>query len=256
MHRPFRMPAAHADRTIASRCAASRRRRVRCARLPAVRRLLVLASCVLVAACSSTDSQPRSESTTPNATSPSPTASTTSSAKAVDSCDLLSEAELAALAGEGVSEAHPGLTGGLANCQWATADGGYVQTAAATAPEWAQSLPEMFRAIEASGRFTDAENLRKLREGARLVQAGKVLSPVAACALFSEMLELQGQPAGTTSIVNVVPSREDPQAITGQMCSGGRFTSVMIASQTGLDEPLPVEAVASALRSAHRRSMG
>lgn len=223
-----------------------------------MRRLLVLASCVLVAACSSTDAQPRSESPTPNATSPSPTASTPSSANAVDSCDLLSEAELTALAGEGegVSEAHPGLTGGLANCQWATADGGYVQTAAATAPEWAQSLPEIFRTIEASGTFTDAENLRKLREGAKLVQAGKALSPVEACGLFSEMLELQGQPPDTTSIVNVVPSREDPQAITGQMCSGGRFTSVMIASQTGLDEPLPVEAVANALRSAHRRSIG
>jgi hypothetical protein len=110
--------------------------------------------------------------------------------------------------------------------------------------------------MEASGKFTDTENLRKLREGAQLVEAGQDLDADDACSLFSEMIELQGQPASSQSVVTVVPSRDDPKAVTGQICSGGRFTSVMVASTSALDVPLPLQQVAQATKVAHRRALG
>jgi hypothetical protein len=110
--------------------------------------------------------------------------------------------------------------------------------------------------IEAAGQFSDTENLRKLRQGAQLVEAGEDLDADDACSLFSEMIELQGQPPGSQSIVTVIPSRNDPKAVTGQICSGGRFTSVMVASTSGLDIPLPLQQVAHATKFAHRRTLG
>lgn len=131
-----------------------------------------------------------------------------------------------------------------------------MQAIGSSSSEWARSLPEALRAIEASGQFADAGNLKKLRDGAELIEAGQNLDPNRACSLFSDMLELQGKPEGSSWIVTVVPTRDDPQAVTGQMCSGGRFTSVMTANKRGLQEPLPVQRVAQALKSAHRKNLG
>ena len=225
----------------------------------AVRALLVIASCVLIAGCSSGDAKEQaavpspSDTTTPEAAStPSPSASVASS----DPCDLLSDRELHQLAGGAVSAARPGMTGGLANCQWATSDGRFIQAIGSTSPYWAQSLPDALRSIESSGLITDAEDLKKLRDGAKLVEAGQDLDPVKACSLFSEMLELQGQPEGSLWIVTAVPNRETPMAVSGQMCSGGRFTSVMVADEAGLEGPVPIEQVAQVLGSAHRKNLG
>ncbi|RLP91997.1 hypothetical protein EAD89_09745 [Micromonospora sp. BL4] len=70
------------------------------------------------------------------------------------------------------------------------------------------------------------------------------------------MVELQGRPPGTSWIVTVLPSRDDPQAVSGQMRSAGRFTSLMVADTSGLDEPLPLDPVAEATKLVHRRGLG
>ena len=178
--------------------------------------------------------------------------SVSSSVAASDPCELLTTSEVERLTGESVGEPKPGLTGGVPNCQWAVPDGRYVQTVGVEAAEWARSLPELIRIIEASGEFSDTENMRKLRQGADLVEAGQDLDPGAACSLFSQMVELQGQPPGNSWIVTVVPTRTDAQAVTGQMCSVGSFTSVMVADMEGLDGPLPLDEVAEAIKLAHR----
>lgn len=218
--------------------------------------LLTIASCVLVVGCSSGDTPERAAPSGSTGTSPTETSATPSAATAPsDPCDLLPDREVEQVAGGAVGAARSGLTGGLANCQWTTADGGFVQVIGSTSSTWAQSLPEALRALESSGQFTDSANLRKIRAGAELVEAGQELDPVEACSLFSEMLELQGQPPGSPWIVNVVPDRENAMAVTGQQCTEGRFTSVMIADETGLGEPLPIASVSDALRSAHRRNL-
>jgi hypothetical protein len=213
----------------------------------------------LVTGCSSTDtSSPPAESTPTAAPKPAPTATATAtpaSVTAPDACDLLTTADIAKLL-KGAGDPKPGLTGGLPNCQWADSDGRYVQAVGIDASEWARSLPEIVRALEASKEFSDAENLRKLRAAAKLLESGDKIDSHEACSLFSQMLELQGRPPKTTFALSVIPTREDPKGISGQMCSVGTFTSVMLADTTGLDEPLPVDAVGNAARAAHRRAIG
>jgi hypothetical protein len=114
----------------------------------------------------------------------------------------------------------------------------------------------MVRALEASGQFSDAENTRKLRAAVGLLEAGQDLDPHEACSLFSQMLELQGRPPKTSFAVSVIPTRSDPKAVSGQMCSVGTYTSVMIADVKGLDGPLPIDEVAKVAKLAHRRAIG
>ncbi|WP_143448903.1 DUF3558 family protein [Kineosporia sp. A_224] len=222
-----------------------------------MRMLPAVAFCVLVAGCASTDPQ-TSASTAVGGTSASSSSapSASASAGAVAPCDLLSSAERATLAGRPVGKPSPGATGGMPLCKWPTADGGFVQAASAPASQWAQSLPELLRLVEASNLITDDEGLEKLREGGRIVAGGQRLDAVEACAMFSRLVELQGVAPGRTSVVNVLPTLEDPSAVSGQMCSEGTYTSVMVANVKGLDEPLPVEKVETALESAHRRATG
>lgn len=189
---------------------------------------------------------------------PSSSASSTATSRAAsstDTCAVLTGREVHSLLPDAES-GKPGMTGGIPNCQWADPDGRFVQAAGIDASLWARSLPELIRLIQQSGQFSDSENMRKLREGAQLIAAGQDLNARQACSLFSRMLELQGQPAGTSISVAALPTRENPQAVTGQACSAGVYTSVMIADQRGLDDPLPVEAITRVLRSAHRRTVG
>lgn len=102
-----------------------------------------------------------------------------------------------------------------------------------------QTLPDIVRALEASKEFSDVENLRKLRAAAKLLESGDKIDSREACSLFSQMAELQGRPPKTTFLVSVIPTRADPKGVSGQMCSVGTFTSVMLADTTGLEDPPP-----------------
>ena len=98
--------------------------------------------------------------------------------------------------------------------------------------------------------------MRKLRAAVGLVEAGQDLDPHEACSLFSQMLELQGRPPKTSFAVSVIPTRSDPKGVSGQMCSVGTYTSVMVADAKGLDGRLPIEVVAKVTRLVHRRAIG
>lgn len=197
---------------------------------------------------SSDSSSPSPQKTESATTQPTATAG-------MDSCDLLSAEELATFAGSPVGQARPELVGGLPACQWPT-DAGFVQVGSLSAEDWAQGLPELVRTMNDAGLALDADDERALQEIRETIEAGRDLTATEACSAFSKMLELQGEPAGTTSTIRVWPSESDPQAMSGQMCSAGRFTTVTIAETAGLVTPLPGGRVMTALRLAHRRSIG
>ena len=148
------------------------------------------------------------------------------------------------------------MTGGLPSCQWSAPDGRIVQAIGVDASHWAQSLPELLRLTEQSSIASDPEILRKLQEAAELVETGQDLTPNQACTMFSRMLQMRGEPAGTTFSVGMFPDRDSAQAINGQACSAGAYTSILLADQRELREPLPIETVAELLRTAHRRALG
>jgi len=193
------------------------------------------------------------------ATSPSaaPSAPSDPSPSEPDACELLSADEVADLAGKRVvGPAEPRLVGGLPVCKWPVEDDGFVQVGSLSAADWAQGLPQLLRMMEDAGLVEDADGKRQFQQMRDLVETNETLTPTEACAAFSTMLELQGQPVGTQVMVNVIPNNEAPIGMAGQMCSAGRFTTVTVANEAGLTKPLPGQKVVSALKLVHRRGLG
>ncbi len=165
-----------------------------------------------------------------------------SQAVELDHCDLLTAEEVAGLLGEQGSEGRVGATAGVQNCQWKGSTGRFVQAISIPAQEWARSLPDIVRAAKSSGVLRDEENLQRLEEAAGLVEAGREIGPAEACSLFSTMLEkFHGTPAESDQIVNLLPTSEDPMAVTSQVCQEGRYTSVMVADRAGFEDTAPLE---------------
>lgn len=215
-----------------------------------VRPVLVAACCAALVACSAAPSNSASSS-------PLRSASTApSAAAAVDPCTLLNAAELATLVGDRAGDPEHGTTGGLPHCRWRTGRGAYVQTTAVTSPEWAKALPDVERSLEAAGLVKDPQMAESIRRAAARVTAGEELDPAEACALFSQTLALQGQPAGSTSLVVAFPTRDKAQGVTGQGCARGRFTTVLVYDIDGVDADAIVPAVTALLPVLQRAAGG
>lgn len=205
---------------------------------------------LLVGGCSSPDEPQASSELAPDE----------ASASATDLCRLLKTDEVRRLLETSPGDVQPGLIAGMPDCQWAaSADepGPWVQVNTLDASEWALSLPDAFRGIEDSGWMYDAKQLRKFRKAVDLIKAGQDVDSDQACSLFSQMLELEGRPPGSRSIVNVIPNRSEPGTIgvSGQICTLGRYTSVSLFNQAGLGPPPPVRRVKQAMALVHRRAV-
>jgi len=170
-------------------------------------------------------------------------------------CELLTPAELSMLTGE-VSGPKSLAVGGLPACHWETTDGGRVQVIGASAEKWATQLPAAIEQVKKSGLLDDPETARKMEAARDLVASGKEIAPDRACELFSTLLEVQGQPAGSSHTVNLIPTRENPKAINGQACGGGRFTSVQLVAPNLSGSDDEVSRLSSVLTRAHERNGG
>jgi hypothetical protein len=170
-------------------------------------------------------------------------------------CELLTPAELSMLAGE-VSDPKTLAVGGLPACHWEAPAGGRVQVLGASAGTWATQLPAAIEQVKRSGLLDDPETARKLEAARDLIASGKEIAPDRACELFSTLLEVQGQPAGSSRTVNLIPTRENPKAINGQVCSGGRFTSVQLVAPNLSGSDDEASRMSSVLTMAHERNRG
>lgn len=143
-------------------------------------------------------------------------------------CDLLTAAQVAELAGRSLPEPHKVTTvEGLPVCQWGSHDDIAVSVGKVSAEEWATQLPKVLDQLEGSRLMADPDYRRSLKTARRLVMSGN-LDGQQACEVFSALLEIQGHPPGTSRTVNVVPSQADPQAINGQSCVRGMYSSVQL----------------------------
>ena len=225
--------------------------------------VLVLAGCSATGTPGTSSASPQPGSSSKQTSTHAPTAPATSAGTEaarpapddVDPCELLTADDLATLGGPAGLTARPGVTGGVPQCQWPYPDGRYVQVVATSASLWARSMPELLDMLRQSGMPMDDEHRRSLEDAAALVDGGGPVEADDACELFSLMLELRGRPPGEDHVVSIVPSSDDPRAVTAQMCADGRFSSVMIASTGGLDEPLPVQSVVDVVQSVHLRAL-
>lgn len=223
---------------------------------PTVRFVIAVAGLLLATGCS-TPATPEEERDAASAaeTSTAPEASKSDASKedGPNPCELLTAVEMERLTGEPVGQGTGGMSGGLRGCQWSTPSGRGLQVIAVDASEWVRALPDLIAGAQASGAFDDSGNVRKLREAAELVESGEQLDEGEACSLFSEMMEMQGQPPGTNLTVNLLPTQVNPQAVSGQICAEGRYTSVMIADADGFGDKPPVVEVKRLISNAHGR---
>lgn len=130
-----------------------------------------------------------------------------------------------------------------------------MQVVSVPATVWAEQLPVILEQVQASGALADPGNRRKLRAARRLLDSGRGSSQ-RPCDIFATLLEIQGHPSGTSRTVNVIPTRQQPQAISGQDCSRGRYTSVLLVAPDLSGSDGEISRTLTALIRAHERGVG
>jgi hypothetical protein len=173
-----------------------------------------------------------------------------------ESCQLLSDAEVAELAAQPLTQSRADEVGALPACLYMVENSDKVQVIDVPASQWSRELPALLDQVERSGVVNDPATRDKLAAARKQLGAKGALDDDAACALFSDLLEIQGLPAGEERIVNFVPTREDPQGINGQTCTDGVYTSVQLQSSDLGDAQAAAARVETALDAAHRASVG
>lgn len=143
--------------------------------------------------------------------------------------DLLDKAAVQKLMGGEVLDPTDTTIGGLEACRWdgVTDPGASVTVVRTPAETWAEKLPVLIDQYEKTGALegTDEASIDRARE---LVESG-TLTGEEACSAFTTMLvELQKLPAGSTRVINWLPTRKAPQAVNIQTCDGGVYTSVQL----------------------------
>ena len=170
---------------------------------------------------------------------------------AVTDCTAVDPSVATDLLGAQAEGPTPGNVGNgnlpLGVCRWQGDGGSWIQVADLPAGDWARQLPALVAGVEASGLVDDEENTARLREAADLVASGATIEPAEACELFSAMLEVAGHPGGSAYTVNIVPTAENPQALSGQACVDGTYTSVLLVREDLSGSADEVSAVADAL---------
>lgn len=170
-------------------------------------------------------------------TAPDPAPSSTSAVPTPDgeedadgsACELLPDARIESLAGEALGEgAETEVAGVLPVCQWGDLTSLGVQAGRVAASEWAKSLPTVVAQLAASG-ILDGEGVERLERASALVESGSTIPADEACHLFSDLAEIGGNGKDATRALAIVPSRTDPQAISGQSCVDGTYATVLLA---------------------------
>ena len=143
------------------------------------------------------------------------------------SCGVLDAETITELAGGPMTEHQETAVGAVPACQWQNGDM-KVQVIQAPAVEWAVALPAVLEEIKQAPGLGE-ENLARIDEGIELIESGAV-DPAAACDMFSVMSELSGSEPGTDRVVNLLPDGQAPQAISGQACVDGVYSSVLLVA--------------------------
>lgn len=150
-------------------------------------------------------------------------------------CDLVDAETVSELAEREIDTPRETVVGALPACQWHGADVS-LQVAQVPAVDWAVSLPAIIAQVRQSDGVDDA-TLARFDEAEELIESGAV-DPAAACDMFSMMTEISGHEPGTDRSINLVPDAQAPQAISGQACVDGVYSSVLfVAPGLSADSP-------------------
>ncbi|MGH3474643.1 MAG: hypothetical protein ACRDOT_07005 [Aeromicrobium sp.] len=164
------------------------------------------------------------------------------------------------MSGEAVNDIVPSpkVVGEIEQCRWVSefgaADVTLVQTQTARSNVWATSVPEAIRNYERFKNKMSKSDQEEMAKAKRLAGYGKDLPPNQACKLFVSMAEIAGAPDGANLLVSY-NAFEGRLSVTGQICTLGTFTSVMIVRRGLRESPAIEKAVKRALGRAHERAV-
>ena len=148
-------------------------------------------------------------------------------------CAVLDVATVEQLAGQALKPRKSTVAGSdLPACLYGSLDDVGLQVARAPATDWARALPTLVRQLKSADALRDPATSRQLEQAARLIAQGRTVKPEHACDLFNRMLQATGGPANADTVVNYLPNKQDPQAVTGQRCDERTFTSILLARPT------------------------
>ncbi len=187
---------------------------------------------------------------------PSSSPASTATTSANPACAALTDEEVTTLARTTLTSLTPSRAGGLPTCRWGSSDETTVQVISAPAATWLRKVPTVVGQLRSSELLRDPANRRKMARAMKLLDSDIAADEHRACEVFSLMLEIQGKPAGTSRIVNLLPNRTDPSAISGQRCDKDRYTSVVLIAPDLSGSRAEVRRLSDALRAAHERGVG
>lgn len=212
--------------------------------------LVAAAALVALSACSSSDSEPKAE--------PSSTASTEKADPKLNEsagCKLLTAKERAALLGSTLDAitASDAKTNAV-QCRW-DSDKGLIQVTDLAAQDWAKTLPNIVAEMEKSADLKSATDKAQLAKAKKLLEGAKSFTGKQACEAFSTLAEIGGDKAGTTTTVTYLPISDTTIAISAQICTGGRLTSLVFSTPELKKSKAYERKVTIALKAAHKRAV-
>lgn len=212
--------------------------------------VLVATALLSVAACNSSDDEPKSE--------PTSTASNEKVDPKLDEsagCTLLNGSERAALLGSKLDVVVAAdAREGAVQCRWSS-DKGLIQVTDLAAEDWAKTLPDIVAQMEQAADLQKAEDKAQLAEAKKLLAEAESFTGKEACSAFSRLAAISGDKSGTTTTLNYLPISEDAVGISSQTCTGGRLTSLVFSTPELKQSKKYERKVAVALKAAHKRAL-
>jgi hypothetical protein len=163
-------------------------------------------------------------------------------------CDLVEDQTMSSLSKAEVVVSLEANRLDIPTCQYTFEGGSRAQVISVPAEQWAKQLAPILAELERSPLVNDEVNSRKIAE------MGEILNSTGtpdACELFTLLAAVQGSGADLTQTVNLVPTLESPQAINGQQCTNGVYTSVQLIASDITDNGDFYNRVVDALDDVH-----
>lgn len=139
-------------------------------------------------------------------------------------------------------------------CRWQS-DKGLIQVTDLAATEWAKTLPDLVANMEKSAQIKEKSDREQLDAAKKLLKGADSFDGKQACAAFTTLAELGGDPKGTNATVSYVPIDAQTVGISAQQCTGGRLTSIIVTKPDLKQSKAFERRVLSVLKSAHRRAV-
>lgn len=211
----------------------------------------------LLAACTGETGPSAAPSDEPAVTATSSPSASTSTPAPVPGCELLTSAEVTTLAGLplAVTKQYTQDDIPLSGCDWGESTAPWVNVESTESTLWTIKVPQIVTEISGYSDLLDADTplTQRILAAVERIKKAELKDEDEACDVFSDLAELLGQPAGTTSFVTT--SADSTPEVSGQTCTDGRWTRVRFRPTSADGATAATPRMPPALDAAHQRAL-